>query len=133
MKKKPDQKKKSDMPEFEFKQFTPEEDRIYEEAVSAYRAALDAGKSLKDAYAAYTFTDSGLEKLVQVDFLKIVIAERHFGKNQSLEEIARALAVPNDLISDTKKRMLQEAGVTASVEAGRELGSLAPGEPQTND
>ena len=53
MKKKDKSKKKQDMPEFHFKEFTPEEDKIYEEAVNTFREAITAGKTLRQAYESY--------------------------------------------------------------------------------
>ena len=61
------------MPEFDFKQFSPEESRIYDEAVGKYREAVAAGKTLKQAYDGYEIADKELESLVQADFLKILI------------------------------------------------------------
>jgi hypothetical protein len=130
MKKKDKAQKKQEMPEFSFKEFTPEEDKIYEEAVNKYREALTAGKTLRQAYESYSIADKGLEALIQADFLKIMIAELHFGKGQSLEEVARTLSVSIDLLEDAKKRMLQEAGVSAANQFGQEFGSF---EPKTND
>jgi hypothetical protein len=130
MKKKDKTKKKADMPEFSFKEFTPEEGRIYEEAVNRFREAIAAGKTLRQAYENYAISDKELETVIQADFLKIMIAELHFGKGQSLEEVAKALSVSNDLIQDTKKRMLQEAGVTAANQFGQDYGDMIP---KTND
>jgi hypothetical protein len=130
MKKKDKTKKKADMPEFSFKEFTPEEGRIYEEAVNRFREAIAAGKTLRQAYESYAISDKELETVIQADFLKIMIAELHFGKGQSLEEVAKALSVSNDLIQDTKKRMLQEAGVTAANQFGQDYGDMIP---KTND
>ena len=90
MKKKDKDKKKPDMPEFSFKEFTPEEDKIYEEAINKFREAITAGKTLRQAYEGYPVADKYLEKLIQADFLKIMIAERHFAQRQSLEDVARA-------------------------------------------
>jgi len=118
---------KADMPEFLFKEFTPEEDKIYEEAVNTYRAALAAGKTLRQAYEGHRIADKELETVIQADFLKIMIADLHFGKGKSLAEVAVALSVPNDLVQDTKNRMLQEAGVTAGNEFGKTYGSVMPG------
>jgi hypothetical protein len=115
-------KKKPDMPEFLFKEFTPEESKIYEDAVSAFREAIATGKTLRQAYESYAIADKGLEALIQADFLKIMIADRHFAGQQSLEEVARALDVSLDLVKDTHKRMLQEVGVTAANQFGREYG-----------
>jgi hypothetical protein len=130
MKKKEKGKKKQDMPEFLFKEFTPEEDKLYVEAVSKYREAIEAGKTLRQAYESYSITDKRLESLIHADFLKIMIAERHFEKRQSLEEVARALDVSPDLVKDTHKRMLQEVGVTAANQFGREYGDSIQ---KTND
>ncbi|HUI67123.1 MAG TPA: hypothetical protein VL087_02790 [Nitrospirota bacterium] len=130
MKKKDKVKKKSDMPEFSFKEFTPEESNIYEEAVNKYREAIAAGKTLKQAYESYSITDPNLKSLIQADFLKILIAESHFGKGQSLEEVAKVLDVSLDLIKEAQARMLQEAGITAANQFGQEFSSF---EPKTND
>ncbi len=122
MKKKEKSKKKPDMPEFLFKEFTPEESTIYENAVNTFREAIAAGKTLRQAYESYAVVDKELEALIQADFLKIMIAERHFARQQSLEDVAKALDVPLDLVKDTHKRMLQEVGVTAANQFGREYG-----------
>lgn len=124
MKKKEKSKKKQAMPEFDFKKFTPEEDKIYDEAVNKYREAIAAGKTLRRAYETSAIVDKDLEKLIQVDFLKIMIAERHFARQESLEELAKALDAPLDLLKDTRARMLQEVGVTASNQFGQEFGPL---------
>ena len=126
MRKKDKAKEKHQMPEFSFKEFTPEEDKIYEEAVNRFREAIAAGQTLRQAYGSYSIADRELMTLIQADFLKIMIAERHFAQRQSLEEIAKALDVPLDLIKETHARMLQEVGVTASEQFGKEFGGISP-------
>mgnify|MGYP005840214951 CR=1 FL=1 len=126
MKKKDKQNKPKVMPEFAFKEFTPEEDRIYEEAVNKYRQAIAAGKTLKEAYDSYEIADKDLERLIQADFLKILIAERHFGGRQSLDVVAKELGVPSKLVKETHARMLQEVGVTAAESFISEFGGIAP-------
>jgi hypothetical protein len=130
MKKRDRQKKKEDMPEFSFKEFTPEESRVYEEAVNSYREAIASGKTLQQAYDGYAIEDPDLRSLIQADFLKIMIAERHFAQRQNLEEVAKALAVSLDLVKETLARMLQEVGVTAADRFEQEHGTLSP---KTND
>ncbi len=130
MKKKDKDKKKPNMPEFLFKEFTPEESTIYEEAMNKYREAIAADKTLRQAYESYMVADKELEALIQADFLKIMIAERHFSQQQPLEDVAKALDISLDLVKDTHKRMLQEVGVTAANEFGKNYGdSIA----KTND
>lgn len=130
MKKKEREKKKTDMPEFGFKEFTPEEGKIYEEAIGKFRSAIAEGKTLRQAYESFAIADKELEALIQADFLKIIIAERHFAKREPLEQIATDLKIPSDLVRDTHARMLQEVGVTAANQFGQELDGL---ESKTND
>jgi hypothetical protein len=126
MKKKGKDKKKPDMPDFTFKEFTPEEGALYEDAVNKFREAVAAGKTLRQAYETRPVADKELEKIIQADFLKILIAERHFGQRQALEDLARGLDVSLELIKDTVARMLQEAGVSAANQFGREYGGIIP-------
>ena len=126
MKKKEKTSKKVDMPEFSFKEFNTEEGRIYEDAVSKFRDAIVAGKTLRQAYESYPIGNEELERLIQVDFLKILIAERYFGQHQAMEDIARELDVPLSLIKETHARMLQEVGVTASSQFGEEFTGILP-------
>jgi hypothetical protein len=133
MKKQNKPKKKATMPDFVFKEFTPEEDRIYTEAVTKYREAITAGKTLKQAYESAAIADKTLEKIIQADFLKIMIAERHFSQKQPLETVAKDLSVSIDLVKDTFGRMLQEVGVSAANQFGQEFGTLNPEASKTND
>ena len=123
MKKKKD-KKKEDMPEFSFKQFTPEEDKIYEDAVNAFREAIAAGKKLKEAYDSHAIADPELRSIIQADFLKILIAERHFAKREPLDALSLSLGVSLDLVTDAMKRMLQEVGITAANQFGQQFGDV---------
>ena len=125
--------KKKEMPEFSFKQFTPDEDRIYTEAVNAFRKSIDEGKKLKEAYDSHPIADEELRSLIQADFLKILIAERHFAKRESLDALAQALGISIELITDARKRMLQEVGISAASQFGKEHGSMDPDAPATND
>ncbi len=126
MKKRNKTSKKTDMPEFSFKEFSPGESRIYDEAMKKYRKAIEGGKTLKQAYEGYSIADQELRSLIQADFLKILIAERHFAQRQSLEKVARDLDVSLNLVMDTHARMLQEVGVSAANQFGRETGGLKP-------
>ena len=133
MKKKSKAKKAQDMPEFSFKEYTPEESRIYDEAVNAYREGVTGGKSLRQAYDSYPISDEELKSIIQADFLKILIAERHFAQNMSLEQIAKDLNVPGELIRDSHARMLQEAGITAMNQYHEQVREVNRDEVQTDD
>jgi hypothetical protein len=136
MKKKKDQKKEQlqeQMPDVAFKEFTPEEDRIYTEAVTKFREALAAGTTLRQAYESHAIADKDLERFIQADFLKIMIAERHFGGKQPLDQVAADLGVSADLVKGTYGRMLQEVGISAAAQFGKEHGSMDPDAPKSDD
>ena len=124
---------KASMPDFEFKEFTPDEDRIYTEAVTKFREAVAAGKKLKEAYESFAVADKDLEKIIQADFLKIMIAERHFSSKEPLDKIAQDLGIAADLVKNTFSRMLQEVGVSTANQFGKEFGDLNPDAAKTND
>ena len=132
MKKKKTPKKEA-MTEFTFKEFTPEEDRIYTEAVTKFREAVAAGKTLKQAYESHPVADKELEKLIQADFLKIMIAERHFSGKDPLDKIAKDLGIPAELVKDIYGRMLQEVGVTAANQYAETVRPVNADELKTND
>ena len=131
--KKKKEPRKEQMPDVEFKQFTAEEDRIYTEAVTRFREAVAAGKSLKQAFESHAVADKDLEKIIQADFLKIMIAERHFGAKQPLEQVAKDLGVQESLVKDTYGRMLQEVGISSAAQFRKEHGALDPNAPRTDD
>ena len=131
--KKKKEPKKEQMPEVAFKEFTAEEDRLYSEAVTKFREAIAAGKTLRQAYESHAVADKELEKIIQADFLKILIAERHFGGKQPLEKVAKDLGVTIELVKDTYGRMLQEVGISTANQFGKEHGSIDPNAAKTND
>ena len=130
-KKKKDNKaeQQAEMPEFAFKEFTPEEDRVYHETVEQYREGVKQGKALKEIYEGVSLENKELQKIIEADFLKILIAELHFGKGTSLDELAKSLSIPPELVQDTMKRMLQEVGMTAAQEFAKQSGT----KPETSD
>lgn len=132
MKKKKETKpveQKAEMPEFAFKEFTPEEDKIYKETVEQYREGVKQGKALKEIYEGVSLDDKKLQKIIEADFLKILIAELHFAKGMSLDELAKSLSISPELVQDTMKRMLQEVGMTAAKEFAKE----SEMKPETSD
>jgi hypothetical protein len=65
--------------------------------------------------------------MVQTDVLKIVIAESHFSGKEPPDKIAQDLGIATDLVKDTFGRMLQEVGVSAANQFGREFRGPEPG------
>lgn len=97
-----------------YKQYSPEEDRIYTEAMAAIQGALKQGIPFDEACKAVSIEDEALRGYVVDDALKIVIAELHFGKGVSLEEVAKALQITLHRVVMASMEMLEDAGISAS-------------------
>lgn len=99
-----------------YKEYTEEETRIYNEVMVKIREGLKNGLTLKEACGAVAVADAELKKLISDDVLKIMIAEMHFGKGLTLEEVAKALSVSLKAINAAIMEMLEDAGIAAAEE-----------------
>ena len=95
--------------------YSDEDDRIYNESITAIREAMETGKSFDEACEGLAIEDQGLKRLIVDDFLKITIAEEHFSRGASLEEVARKLAISVDRVERARNEMIKEVQ-EASVE-----------------
>ncbi|MFC1512854.1 hypothetical protein ACFL5J_00210 [Thermodesulfobacteriota bacterium] len=105
------------MDESDFKQpdetdnpLSDEENRIYEKAVAILRSELDQGRTFDHACEQLDVADQELRALIIDDFLKILIAEDHFGGGKGLDDIALCLGIPYETLETARDEMLQEVG-----------------------
>jgi len=89
---------------------TDEENRIYEKAVATLRAELDQGRTFDHACEQLDDIDQELRALIIDDFLKVLIAEDHFGSGKGLDDIALDLGIPYETLETARAEMLQEVG-----------------------
>jgi hypothetical protein len=106
------------MADFTYKQYTPEEKKIYTTAVTIIQEGLKNGLSFREACSMADVSDSELKRFVMDDVLKIMIAEKHFGKGLALQQLAVMLKLPLKLLELARLEMLEEVGI-ASAEAFR--------------
>ncbi|MGD8352206.1 MAG: hypothetical protein PVG55_04350, partial [Nitrospirota bacterium] len=52
--------------------------------------------------------DEELRKAIVSDALKVLIAEMHFLKKKSLEEVAEALKLPLERVAEARREMVEE-------------------------
>jgi len=104
--------KESQMSEIEFKEFSDEENRIYEEAIEKIRGYMSEGMHIDAACEKIEVDDANLKQLISEDFLKIMIAEMHYEKGIPLEIVAKELNLPFERVSKTHQMMLEEVGHT---------------------
>lgn len=96
-----------------YKEYTPEEDKIYNEAMVKIREGLKNGLNFNEACGVVDM-DAGLKRFVVDDALKVMIAEMHYAKGMSLPQIADVLKVPFKIIDIANMEMLEDVGITAA-------------------
>jgi hypothetical protein len=102
--------------------YETEEDRLYEEAVNSIKSAVENSVPFDEAAAKLDVKDEGLKAAIVDDALKLLIAEMHFMKRASLDEVANALKVPLTRVEDAKKQMLEEVEQAAIEKYKESLG-----------
>lgn len=93
--------------------FSPEEDKIYMEALAEVKAGLAKGLDFETASAMIDIKDNDLRDAVLDDVLKVVIAEEHFAKNIPLEQISRRLNLPIERIEKARKEMFEDIEISS--------------------
>lgn len=102
------------MSKITYKEYTPEEDRIYNAAMAKIREGFQRGLNFDDACGAIDVQDKDLKEFILDDALKIMIAELHYGKGISLDQVAERLNVPLARIAMASMEMLEDAGIAAA-------------------
>ncbi|HAK89443.1 MAG: hypothetical protein A2077_03810 [Nitrospirae bacterium GWC2_46_6] len=97
----------------EYKEYTPEESKIYNEAMTKIRDGMKNGLNFNEACGVVDM-DAGLKKFVVDDTLKVMIAEMHYAGGMPLPQIAEALKVPLKVIDAANMEMLEDVGITAA-------------------
>ena len=99
--------------EFNYKVFTPEEEKIYDNAFEELKKSMDSGYTMSEALSKLDIKDKELSIIIEVDFLKTLIADMHYSKRKSFEEIAEALGLSLEKIQNVHKEMVQDVANTA--------------------
>ncbi|MBU0481973.1 MAG: hypothetical protein KKG47_12815 [Proteobacteria bacterium] len=96
----------------------PEEELFYEQTIRRLRTEVDKGKTYAQACKSVREIDTDLHSEIVDDFLKILIAERHFGEGYGIDDIALLLDVSYDKIEAVRDYMLREISNNLSREKG---------------
>lgn len=102
------------MSEVNYKHYTEEESKIYNEALERIKGGLKNGLSFDEACLGVTIDDAELKEMVTDDALKISIAEMHYGQGMTLKQVADILKVPVKRLNVANNEMLEDAGITAA-------------------
>lgn len=87
-----------------------EENRVYEESFAILRSEIDRGRTFDHACEFLVDVDQELRAMIVDDFLKVLIAEDHFGSGKGLDDIALCIGIPYETLEKARREMLQEVG-----------------------
>lgn len=102
------------MAEFDFiyRNYSDEENEIYESAMKAILQNIKDGMSFRDAVDTVLVEDNELKALIEDDALKILIAELCYVSKIPFEELASMLKIPLERIRTANFEMLEDVQMT---------------------
>ena len=86
------------------------EELLYEQAIRRLRVEVNKGKTYAQACQALSDDEKHLQTEIREDFLKVIIAERHFGDGYGIDDIALLLDISYEQIEKIRDYMLRDLG-----------------------
>lgn len=102
------------MADFRYKDYTPEEGMIYDDAMIKIRKGMENGLSFSEAFSMVDVQDPDLKSFIEDDAIKVLIAEMHFEKGIPLPKVAETLKVSLKRLNIAVTEMLEDIGTTAA-------------------
>lgn len=81
---------------------------LYEQTVLKMRKEIGKGKTFAQACEILKGIEKSLRPLIQDDFLKIIIAEQHFGQGRGLDDVALFLDLPYEIVESSRATIISE-------------------------
>lgn len=98
---------------------TADDELVYEQALRRLRLEIDKGRTYAQACKVITSLDGDLKKELSEDFMRIIIAERHFGEGYGIDDLALLLDVNYEKIEAIRNYMLRDIGNSLNRERRR--------------
>lgn len=90
----------------QYGQFTAVMHSEYERAVKKMREELSQGRTYEHACGTLAGISQEIRSFVKEDFLKIIIAEEHFGAGIEISDIALLLALPYEKVESARLTLI---------------------------
>lgn len=102
------------MKEIQYKQYTAEEDAIYNDSIGKILTALRSGKTFEESCREVEISDKSLMAFIHDDAMKVMIAELHYRDGISLPDIAKRLNISIEKICHASLEMLDDVAISSS-------------------
>ena len=96
----------------EYKEFTREEEELYDREMNELLRLVKGGATIPDACSKIETEDPEMVQILKDDLLKIMIAELHYGKKMTLNEVARLLDVEISEVIQANEIMIEDVMYT---------------------
>ncbi|GMT47882.1 MAG: hypothetical protein IEMM0007_1448 [bacterium] len=96
----------------DYKNFSKDEEKIYDIEIGKLIKRLQSGQSLNEACSAIDVVDEELRQVLADDVLKIVIAELHYNQGMDFEQVAQRLKITVKEIEETNRIMIEDIMLT---------------------
>ena len=93
-------------------------EKLYEESVRRIKSAVEKSMSFEQAAGLVDVEDEGMKAAIVDDALKVLVAEMHFIKKKTMEEVAKALKLPAERVTRARAEMLKDVE-NAAIEASK--------------
>lgn len=88
--------------------WSPERHKLYERAVRSLRQQISNGHTYYQAFDTLVDLDHEMRTYIEDDFLKILIAEEHFGANIAIDDMALFLDLPVHFLESCRDSLLKD-------------------------
>lgn len=105
----------------QYGQFTAIMHNEYERAVKKIREALSQGRTYDHACNTLADISQEIKTFVKEDFLKIIIAEEHFGAGHEISDIALFLDLPYEQVESVRLDLLNDMAQETKCHRERQL------------
>lgn len=96
------------MENFRYKEYSPEENKIYNLALPLILEGVKNGLSFNDACDRVEVENKELKEFIVDDALKIIIAELHYVQRFSLQEVADLLEISTAIVNKANEEMIED-------------------------
>lgn len=85
-----------------------DEDALFERSVLKMRQEIAKGRTFAQACEILKDIEEKLRPIIQDDFLKIIIAEQHFGQGRGIDDVALFLDLPYETVEASREKIISE-------------------------
>ena len=87
---------------------TAGEELLYEQTIRQLKGEINKGKTYDQACQTLSDHEKYLQNEIREDFLKVIIAERHFGDGYGIDDIALMLDISYEQVEKIRDYMLRD-------------------------